>query len=215
MPLAFRCVLMFGISKSVRRFSCLVPCVLLLGAFSCCLSAFAAPTAEQSAIIAEQTKVIEANPKDWDALYKRARAYQKSGNLQAAKRDCIAVSLLNQSCQKNWILLMLVTYHLKEYEESVVASRKAQITGPSHQTFGGMEAACLRLLGRNEECLVRCDDLLKSYPNFAELYFLRGSARAALHGDRSKILQDLRSAMKLDPGNKRYESELMERLKVP
>ena len=206
---------MFGIGKRVWRFYCVVPCLLLLCAFSGCSSAYAAPTAEQNAIIAEQTKLIEANPKDWDALYKRARAYQRSGNMQAAKADCMAVSLLNPSCQKNWILLMIVTYHLKEYEESIVASRKAQITGPSHQTFVGVEAGCLRLLGRNEECLVRCDELLKSYPNFAELYYLRGSARAGLHGDRSKILEDLRFAMKLEPGNSRYQKAFMLHQKGP
>ena len=206
---------MFGSGKRVWKFYCVVPCLLLLGAFSGCSFAYAAPTAEQSAIIAEQTKLIEANPKDWDALYKRARAYQKSGNLQAAKKDCIAVSLLNPSCQKNWILLMLVTYHLKEYEESVMASRKAQTTGPSHQTFGGLEVSCLGLLGRNEECLVRCDELLKSYPNYAELYFVRGNARADLHGDRSKFLQDFRSAMKLEPGNRRYQKAVMLRQKEP
>lgn len=199
---------MFGSGHGVWKSYCVVPCLLLLGAFSGCSFAYAAPTAEQSAIIAEQTKVIEANPKDYKAYFRRARAYRDADMVREAIEDCNRGIAINGKSQHLWVLLSGLLFSQKDYKGALHASKRAQECGPFNVFIGGIEVGCLRLLGQNQRCFNRCEELISKCPNYADYYFFRSSARAGLGGDRVKVIQDLKVAIKLDPTNQTYKHEL-------
>ena len=208
MPFAFRCALMFGIGKSVWKFRCLVPCLLLLGAFSGCSFACAAPTAEQSAIIAEQTKLIEANPKDYKAYFRRGRAYFDARLLTEAESDFKKGILVNPKSQALWTSLAFVYEEQGFLLRSLDSIRQAQKVGPLTAHLGAMELSCLEGLDRHEECIARANKLIQLFPEFADLYYWRAIARSATKGATLLIGDDFRAAVRLAPTNDRYRKRL-------
>ena len=206
MPLAFRCVLMFGIGKHVWKFYCLVPC--LLCAFSGCSFACAAPTAEQSAIIAEQTKVIEANPKDYKAYFRRGRAYFDAAQYSEADADCKSGLRINPESQHLWVLQANISRKLGDHRGALTSVKRAQDSGPKSLILFELEVICLRQLRMDKECYARCTELLRTYPECAELYFSRGLAGKSLGRSRDGVSKDLELAVKLAPKNKDYRNLL-------
>lgn len=208
MPFTFRCVLMFGSGKHVWKFYCLVPCSLLLGAFSGCSFAYAAPTAEQSAIIAEQTKLIEANPKDYKAYFRRGRAYFDARLLTEAESDFKKGIKINPESQGLWVWLASVHQERGQLAQSLECVREAQRIGELTADLGALEVCCLKGLGRHEECILRASNLIHKFPNCADLYYFRAQSRSAINGDSRLIGDDFRTAVNLAPTNASFRKRL-------
>ncbi len=200
---------MFGIGKRVWKFYCVVPCLLLLGAFSGCSFAYAAPTAEQSAIIAEQTKLIEANPKDYKAYFRRGRAYFDAAQYSEADADCKSGLRINPNSQHLWVLQANVACKSKDYSRSLGAIRRAQAIGPNNSVLCGMEVSCLSSLDKDSECLKRCRELISLYPMNACFYYFRAVSAEKLRLPPPQILADYREAARLGPAFPDYETAFL------
>ncbi len=61
-------------------------------------------------------------------------------------------------------------------------------------------ALCLHLSGEFHQCLAICDEALARYPQFSQLFALRGGTWQVL-GDYEKMMADCRTAAALDPNN--------------
>lgn len=72
-------------------------------------------------------------------------------------------------------------------------------------------ALCLHLSGQFHECLALCDEALLHYPDFSQLYALRGGTWQVM-GEYEKMMADCRTAVTLDPNNvhARYALSLRE-----
>lgn len=72
-------------------------------------------------------------------------------------------------------------------------------------------ALCLHLAGEFRKCLAVCDEALTLYPEFSQLYALRGGTWQVF-GEYDKMLEDCRRAVEIDPDNTnaRYALSLRE-----
>ncbi len=199
---------MFGSGKRVWKFYCVVPCLLLLGAFSGCSFAYAAPTAEQSAIIAEQTKLIEANPKDYKAYFRRGRAYYFAGLYEKSEADCAKGLQLNPNSQSLWVLQSNLCRKRKDDLGVLKAIREAQRIGPLLAGNCSVEVATLSLLDMDRECYDRCSILLKTFPNEPDLYYYRGISAFSLGMDEKLVKADLSKSIELAPSVLAYQKAL-------
>lgn len=188
---------MFGSGHGVWKSYCVVPCLLLLGAFSGCSFAYAAPTAEQSAIIAEQTKVIEANPKDYKAYFRRGRAYFDAAQYSEADADCKSGLRINPESQHLWVLQANVALKMDESGRCLAAVRKAQSLGRSSGALAGLEVSCLNSMHRDRDCYRRCNEWIQVYPSEPSLYYFRALSGERLQLVESQILSDYKEAARL------------------
>lgn len=199
---------MSGSGNGIRKFYCAVPCLLLLAALSSFPCASAAPTAEQSAIIAEQTKLLEANPKDYKAYFRRGRAYFEARQFSEAESDFKKGIEINPNSQAHWLGLAYVYEEQGLLKRSIDCIRQAQKIGPLTANLGAMELSCLEGLDRHEECITTASKLIQLFPDSADLYYWRAIARSARKGERQLIGEDFRAAVRLAPTNERYRKRL-------
>ncbi len=124
--------------------------------------------------IAEATKALAANPKDVTALQKRARAYARLNQLEAALADYVkAVELKPEDADLQYGRGTALQ-SLRRYEDALSAYDLALRQTPAHANARNNRGNVYRALRRYEAALQDFDELIRVRPDFIHARYNRG-----------------------------------------
>jgi predicted Zn-dependent protease len=136
--------------------------------------AAAKPDPQADRDIAEATKAIEANPKDVAALQKRARAYARKNQHEAALADYVKAADIKPEDPTLHYGRGTALQSLRRYEEALSAYDATLRLAPAHNNALNNRGNVNRVLKRYDAALQDFDELIRVHPEFVHALYNRG-----------------------------------------
>jgi len=124
--------------------------------------------------IAEATKALETNPKDIAALQKRARAYARKNQHEAALADYAKAVDLKPGDATLQYGRGTALQNLHRYEEALGAYDATLRLSPSHSNARNNRGNVNRVLKRYDAALLDFDEIIRTEPGFVHALYNRG-----------------------------------------
>lgn len=180
--------------------SCLAFTLLMTYFFTAPAPSFAETEAELNAGILQTTEALKTQPKNALAYSARGYCYLGLKKLDEAEKDLLKAVSLDSKNKDNYLQLACLYSLRKQYEKALTNVRLAMKFGSQSMNTYDMELAYLSSSGRAKECLKRCDEVLRRFPEDSNAFYFRAMSKQELGiGNDKEILSDLSTAVRLDP----------------
>jgi beta-barrel assembly-enhancing protease len=136
--------------------------------------AAAKPDPQADREIAEATKALEANSKDFAALQKRARAYARKNQHEAALADYVKAADIKPDDAALHYGRGTALQNLRRYEEALSAYDAVLRLAPTHNNARNNRGNVNRVLKRYDAALQDFDELIRTQPDFVHALYNRG-----------------------------------------
>jgi tetratricopeptide (TPR) repeat protein len=134
--------------------------------------AFANPTDVKT--IDEQSEIINANPDDVVAYFKRGDAYWRNGEYDLAMADENTAIEKKSDYAAAYVIRGLCYYSLKKYEAAIDDDTKAIELQADYGLAYRNRAEGYRIVGKYDLSIVDCDKSLQIDPTKLKAYYIKG-----------------------------------------
>ena len=144
--------------------------ILILSVFP--MAVFASPTDDQ--VIEQQTQIINENPENAVAYFKRGDAYWRNGQYDLAMADENTAIEKKSDYAAPYMIRGLCYNSLKNYEAAINENTKAIELQPNYGLAYRNRAGEYRMIGKYGLSIADCDKSLEIEPTKLKAYYIKG-----------------------------------------